>query len=244
MSAELDVDDGTARLSSALDMVSPGADALGLPAPERLRRSADGVPGRADVPPCPDRLRPLPGRHLRPVGGGRTRLCRARARAPRGAAPAHPGRSRGGPRAARPLVRRRGDAPAVTADRIDARHGGRRGREHAGRGRDLPHRRRRGGEAEARIRAMADRLRRDQGRGPGGRGRQAGSQAKAAEADRIVDRAEQTLREARAEAAVRLEEVRAVEQRAVEHADRLRQQALVGGGRRPATRPGTRSSGC
>jgi hypothetical protein len=50
---------------------------------------------------------------------------------------------------------------------------------------------------------------------------------KAAEAGRIVDRAEETLREARAEVALRLEAVRAAEQRAVEAADRLRQQALV-----------------
>jgi hypothetical protein len=48
-----------------------------------------------------------------------------------------------------------------------------------------------------------------------------------AEAGRIVARAEQTLCEARAEADARLAEVRAAEQRAVEHADQLRQQAVA-----------------
>jgi hypothetical protein len=49
----------------------------------------------------------------------------------------------------------------------------------------------------------------------------------ATEAGRILDRAERMSAEARAEAAARLEEVRAVEQRAVEHAGELRQQAVA-----------------
>jgi cell division septum initiation protein DivIVA len=46
------------------------------------------------------------------------------------------------------------------------------------------------------------------------------------EAGRIVAEAEQTGRDARAEAVARLEEVRAIEQRAAEHAARIRRQAV------------------
>jgi cell division septum initiation protein DivIVA len=47
-----------------------------------------------------------------------------------------------------------------------------------------------------------------------------------AEAGRIVDEAERTARETRAEAAARLETVRVIEQRAAEHAGRIRRQAV------------------
>jgi hypothetical protein len=50
--------------------------------------------------------------------------------------------------------------------------------------------------------------------------------AMAAEAGRIVAEAEETHRRARADAAARLEEVRMVEQRAAEHAGRIRRQAV------------------
>jgi hypothetical protein len=225
MSAELDVDGGTARPSSAFEMV-PGTEPLDHRRPNvsgdlstvfraapMFRRALIGydrfqvdtyVQWAEDELASAEREHEhLVARHLRTRAG----LEQARELL------AH---SSGGAEMLR-LSQRIGSMLATAADeaegmRAEAEHC--RAAATAEAKRKLGYARWRIGYAETRAQGLAAEAARR-------------FEEKAAEAGRIVDRAEETLREARAEAALRLEDVRAVEQRAVVDADRLRQRALA-----------------
>ena len=242
MSAELDVDDGTATACRAPSTWcrrgpmrwTPGART----SPAICRRSSR--PHRCSV--VHRRLRPLPGRHLRPVGGGRARLCRARARAPRGAAPADQGRSRGGARAARPLVRRRGVRSSCHGGSVRCSPPRPTRPRHAGRGRGRPVRRRR--RRRAARSPMPNVLADAEDEGSAGRRGHAPMSRRcpprrSGSSTRPSRRAARRVRRRGCDSKVR---DRAARRR--ERPTRVRRAGRGGGGRRPAERPGTRSSGC